>query len=68
MFNNKGVTKFADKMARIDRSCDVEISVSSSNASIGHVREILSGKTARVADGTFRHTIPAGDLAVFEIK
>ena len=67
-FNNKGVTKFADKMASIDRSCDVEISVSSSNAPIGSVREMLSGKTVRVAGGAFRHAIPAGDLAVFEIK
>ena len=28
----------------------------------------LSGKTISVADGAFRHTLPAGDLAVFEIK
>jgi hypothetical protein len=55
-------------MAKIDRSCDVEISVSSSNAPIGSVREMLSGKTLSVADDAFRHTIPAGDLAVFEIK
>ncbi len=67
-FNNKGVTKFADKMARIDRSCDAEILVSSSNAPIGSVREMLSGKMVSVAGGAFRHTIPAGDLAVFEIK
>ena len=54
--------------AGIDRSCEVEILVSSANAPIGSVREMLSGKTARVADGAFRHTLPAGDLAVFEIK
>ena len=67
-FNNKGVTKFADKMASVDRSCDVEISVSSFHSPIGSVREMLSGKTVRVVGGAFRHTIPAGDLAVFEIR
>ena len=55
-------------MASIDRSCDVEISVSSFNAPIGSVREMLSGKTVSAANGAFRHTIHAGDLAVFEIK
>ena len=68
VFNNRGVTKFADKMARIDHACDAEIEIASANARISSAKELLYGGEVQVADGAFKHRVAAGDLAVFEIK
>ncbi len=67
VFNNKGITKFADKMASVDHGYDVEISVSPAKVAFGSVRELLSGKPVAVTDGAFSHRIAAGDLAIFAI-
>ena len=68
VFNNRGITKFADAPASVDRSCDVDITVSSAHERISAARELLTGRIVRVAGGSFGHRVAAGDLAVFEIK
>ena len=68
VFNNRGVTKFADKMAKIDHACDAEVEIASANARISSAKELLSGGAVQVADGAFKHRVAAGDLAVFGIK
>jgi len=68
-FNNKGVTKFADKPQKIDPSAASDIRVALGWLKARRVRELMSGKTVAVGtDGSFAAHVPAGDLAVFEIE
>ena len=68
VFNNRGVHKFADTAETIDHSKDAEISVSAAHGSPGAVRELVSGRQIGLSGGRFTFTVPAGDLAVFDIR
>ena len=68
-FNSRGVIKFVNRPERIDRSCDAKIAVSMPRGFATSVRELICGKdVAVVADGSFQFTVPAGGLAIFEMK
>ena len=67
VFNNKGVTKFADAPEKIDHGCDVRVTVTA-DGGVGAVRELVCGRTVAATDSGFSSTVPAGDLAVFEIR
>ena len=66
-FNNEGVVKFTDTFARTDPSKDQVITVDLKDVRAKRVVELVSGRTVEVADGTFSWTLPAGEVAVFEI-
>jgi len=68
VLNNKGVTKFTDKPHVIDHSFDANVKVAPGRAKIHAVRELVRGGDVSVADGSFAYTVPAGDLAVFEVR
>lgn len=67
-FNNRGVTKFADRPHTVDRAADATVRVSAGRIRIASAKELLTGADLPVADGAFSFRIPAGDLAVFELK
>ena len=62
--NNDGVRKYANAPQIVDPSQahEVEVRVGSR---VQRVRELLSGRAVPLADGRFRWTVPAGQLAVF---
>ena len=66
-FNNKGVTKFADTPERIDAAAAAQVTVDLRDLRPARVTELLSERMLEVKDGTFAFTVPAGDLAVFEL-
>ena len=69
VFNNKGVRKFADKFERIDHAYDVTVTARKTHgAAIAGVTELLSGMKPPVEGDSFSFAIPAGDLAVFEVR
>ncbi|MBQ6915301.1 MAG: hypothetical protein IJQ65_06230 [Kiritimatiellae bacterium] len=69
VFNNKGVVKFADKFERIDHAYDVTVTARKTHgAAIAGVTELLSGMKPPVEGDSFSFAIPAGDLAVFEVR
>ena len=65
--NNDGVTKFVDAFEKIDGAMAHEIVVDLKGRKVRSVRELLTGRTVAVADGTFAWTVPAGGVAVFEV-
>ena len=67
-FNNDGVKKFADTPQEIDHAFNSEISVDISRLGATKCRELISGAKPSLSDGKFRWKIPAGDLAIFEIR
>ena len=71
VFNNAGVTKFADAPEELDASktTDVKVALRSGRGCIRKVTELLSGKDVAVADGaSFGCRLGPGELAVFEIR
>jgi len=67
-FNNKGITKFADREQVVDPSASSEICVDVGNLNVRRVSELLTGQSLVVENGSFRFVIPAGDIAVFELS
>ncbi|MBR4653009.1 MAG: hypothetical protein IKO72_06575 [Kiritimatiellae bacterium] len=67
IFNNKGVTKFARDPHVVDHAFDAKIEVSSAKARIVSAHELLGENGIKVVDGSFSFTLPAGELAIFEI-
>lgn len=67
-FNNKGVTKFADRFERIDPAARAKISVDLKTIGAKTVRELLSDRTVSLTDNGFAFEVPAGDMAIFEIS
>ena len=68
VFNNSGITKFADVFQKIDGAADSRIRVDVSKAGATRAVELVTGKTIPVTNGKFESVIPAGDLAVFELS
>ena len=66
-FNNRGVTKFADREHVIDPAAASPATVDLGKIRAKSVRELISDREVPLSDGSFSHVIPAGDLAVFEI-
>lgn len=67
VFNNNGVTKFGDRPEVVDRKAASRIRVSAARMPLGAVRDLITGRPVDVRGGTFEWTVPAGDLAVFEV-
>lgn len=67
-FNNRGVTKFADMPERIDASAAVTVTVDLRGLRPSRVTELLSERAVEAKGGRFAFTVPAGDLAVFELE
>ena len=68
VFNNRGVTKFADKPQSVDASAASDVRVGLGGIRASRVKELMSGRDVEIdADATFAARIPSGDLAVFEI-
>ena len=67
-FNNHGVKKFADAPQEIDHAQDSRLRIDLSRLGGVSCRELLSGKEVDASGGRFDWAVPAGDLAVFEIK
>lgn len=65
--NNCGVSKFADQFATVDSTAAVTIEVSPGWWCPRTAKELLTGRELCVDGGAFSFTIPAGDLAVFEM-
>ncbi|MBQ2632481.1 MAG: hypothetical protein IJG13_22610 [Kiritimatiellae bacterium] len=71
VFNNAGVTKFADAPEELDASktTDVKGALRPGKGCVRKVTELLSGKDVAVADGaSFGCQLGPGELAVFEIR
>ena len=68
VFNNKGVTKFADAPAEIDSSAAVRIRVASPQLDGASVREIASERNVPVVADEFSWQVDAGEVAVFEVR
>ena len=71
VFNNDGVTKFADAPEELDTSkaTDVTVSLRPGRGSLRKVTELLSGKDVAVLRGTsFGCRLGPGELAIFEIR
>jgi hypothetical protein len=66
--NNQGVTKYPDIAEKIDESAAENVEFDVSKLKAGSVVELLSGKTVPSIDGRISYTIPAGGLAIFELK
>jgi hypothetical protein len=67
--NNSGIRKFADVPQEIDRSFDSRLSIDVSRLGANSCRELIGGKSVSIrADGTFGWELPAGELAVFELR
>ena len=67
-FNNDGVTKYGDQFERIDPRADSQLSVRCDGLRTSSVRELVSGREVPIDGGCFKWRLPAGDLAVFELK
>lgn len=68
-FNNRGVTKFADRPQSIDASAASDVRVALGRVCARRVTELMSGRDVTVgADGSFSVRIPAGDLVVVRIE
>ena len=71
VFNNDGVTKFADAPEELDaaKTSDVTVTLRSGKGRLDMVTELLSGKDVAVTDGTsFGCRLGPGELAIFEVK
>ena len=70
VFNNDGVTKFADAPQTLDetKASDIRISARPSAPRFGRVTELISGRTvAEDGNAAFSWRLGPGDFAVFEI-
>jgi hypothetical protein len=67
-FNNRGVKKFADAHQEIDHSFDSVLSIDVSRLGAAKCRDLISGRGAELKNGSFSWTLPAGELAVFELQ
>ena len=67
-FNNKGVSKFADRHARVDHAYDTVVRVDAAKLGCRTVRELVTGRTPVAVDGSFAFPVPAGDFAIFELE
>ena len=67
VMNNKGVVKFADRFAQVDRGKDATIAVRCRLGSPTSVKELVTGTDVPTKGDTFDYTVPAGDLAVFSL-
>ena len=70
VFNNDGVTKFADAPQTLDESKTSEIHVTPQAFAprFSAVKELISGKTVKTDNGSFSWRIGPGDIAVFEMN
>lgn len=67
VFNNRGVTKFADAAEQVDPSAAARIRVTSAQLVGATVREIVSEREVCVSDDALSWTVGAGEVAVFEV-
>ena len=67
-FNNRGVTKFADRPHSVDRAFDTTLRVKAKHITIKSAKELVSNSGIPVKNGEFQFRVPAGDVAVFELK
>ena len=67
-FNNHGVRKFADAPQEIDHAQDSRLRIDVSRLGAVSCRELISGKAVAAPGGKFGWTLPAGELAVFELR
>ncbi|HNX05060.1 MAG TPA: hypothetical protein PKI32_06135 [Opitutales bacterium] len=67
-FNNKGVTKFTDTAQVVDPDGAAKINVDLGDLAAKKVAELVSGGSIDASNGSFTWKVPAGDVAVFEIK
>ena len=65
MFNNNGVTKFADAYERMDASAVSELEVEVPDGTV--VRELRTESDVVVRNGRFQWTLSPGDVAIFEV-
>ena len=68
MFNNKGVTNFTDEYPTIDASKKSDVRVRLRGISAKFARELVAERDVALEGGEFSATIPAGDLALFELS
>jgi len=67
--NNRGVTKFVDTFEKVDLAATETVSFDVSKLKPKAVTELITGKSVTPrSDGTISFTIPAGDLAILELK
>jgi hypothetical protein len=62
------VKKFADAHQEIDRSFDSVLSIDVLRLGAVECRDLISGRGAEIKNGSFSWTLPAGELAVFELQ
>ena len=70
VFNNDGVTKFADAPQTIDgaNASDVRVTPQMFAPRFGAVTELISGKAVNLFNNAFSWRIGPGDLALFEFS
>ena len=67
VFNNKGVTKFADAPEKIDPTAAVRVRVSGKRLADQAVRELVTEREVQTDRDGFEWTLGAGEVSVFEI-
>lgn len=67
-FNNRGVRKFADAFQEVDETKAARIRADVSRLGVTSARELIRGEDVRLAGGSVEYTVPAGSLAVFQLK
>ena len=67
-FNNKGITNFTDEYPTLDANAKSDIRVRLRGISAKSARELVSERDIALDGDTFSATVPAGDLAIFELK
>ncbi len=67
-FNNKGITNFTDEYPTLDANAKSDIRVRLRGISAKSARELVTGRDVALDGDTFSATVPAGDLAIFELE
>jgi hypothetical protein len=68
LFNDNGVVKPQQGLAQVDRSAIANATISLRNQKIAQANEWLSDKKLSVKDATVQLAIPAGGIAIVELK
>lgn len=68
LFNNKGVTKFADTPQQIDRAADAKVEIDLRDLTVGAVRDLVTGECVDFEGKRMSLQVPAGDFRILELS
>lgn len=68
LINNKGVIKFADKMARYDKSKTASVTVDFDRLKVKTVKDLRKGKIVPVKNRSFTVKVAPGDVTILSLE